>query len=105
MVKKTKKSLKQRIDALANSIGGSPKPAYPDIRSQLFEFSAAADELENGANAREAEEKIAALETEKSALQAQINNLKTHLQAANAQIKRFREDAYRTGSVLTFDTL
>jgi hypothetical protein len=95
MAKKTRKSLKQRIDALANSIGEAPKPAYAEIRSQLFEFSAAAEELENGANIRNAEENMAALETEKSALQTEIANLKSHLQLAKAEIKRFREEEKR----------
>jgi hypothetical protein len=92
MAKKSAKSLKERIDDLANAIGGSTKPAYPNIRSQLFEFSAAVEELENGANIREAEERVAALETALEELKDENAYLDVQLKEANYEIERFREE-------------
>jgi hypothetical protein len=92
MAKKSTKGLKERLDDLANAMGGSQKPSYTDVRSQLFEFSTVAKELENRESIRDAEAKLAALETEKSALQAAVRNLESHLQTAEAEIKRFREE-------------
>jgi DNA-binding IscR family transcriptional regulator len=96
---KTPKSLKQRIDDLANAMGGSQKPAYADVRSQLFDFSAAAEELQNGASIREAEEKIArleeaneALKAEKEEFNAEKEYLKVQLLEAKYEIDRFREE-------------
>jgi hypothetical protein len=100
---KTPKSFKQRIDDLANAMGGSEKPAYADVRSQLFDFSAAAEELQNGASMREAEEKIARLEEANEALKAAIESereefnaekeyLKVQILEAKYEIDRFREE-------------
>ena len=79
------KSLKARIDALFNAIGGEQKPSYNKIRSELSTFASLAESLENDQATAKKEAKIAALKAENK-------NLKVELQTANAEIKRFQAE-------------
>lgn len=79
------KSLKARIDALFNALGGAHKPSNAKIRSELSTLASLAEALENDQATAKKEAKIAALKVE-------IENLKVELQAANAEIKRFRAE-------------
>jgi len=80
-----KKSLKKRIDALVDALGGAQKPTFAEIRSELVAVGAIAQELEDGQALSEKEAAIAALEAENE-------NLKVELEAANAELEAFRAD-------------
>jgi DNA-binding MarR family transcriptional regulator len=86
------KSLKKWIDELIDALGVAEKPTYPQIRSRLVKFSALAEQLEQGKAVRKAESKVAALEKQNLRIKSENENLKSKLQAANAEIDRFREE-------------
>jgi len=86
------KSLKSRIEALINSLGGRDKPTLPKIRSELVSFALLAEALEDGQATREAKAKIAGLEAALEKSNAELGSLKVQLQAANAEIERFLAD-------------
>jgi predicted transcriptional regulator len=90
MAKKKSQSLTKRIAALINRVGEKPEPTFGDIKSELVECLGLAETLENGAAVREAEAKIAALETALEESNLENVNLKAELSAANAEIETFR---------------
>jgi DNA-binding MarR family transcriptional regulator len=81
----TPKSLKARIEALFNALGGAHKPSNAKIRSELSTFASLAETLENDQATAKKEAKIAALKAENE-------NLKVELQTANGEIKRFQAE-------------
>ena len=96
-----RKTLKSRIDALFNALGGpeADRPNTGEIKTRLFDFAAEAEALENGEATREAKEQIegleAALEQSEAAREqanAENGSLKAALQSVNAEIERFRKE-------------
>ena len=80
-----KKSLKKRIDALVDALGGAQKPTLAEIRSDLVSLGTLAQELEDGQALAEKEAPIAALKQ-------QNENLKVELQMANTELDTFRAE-------------
>ena len=80
-----KKSLKKRIDALVDALGGAQKPTLAEIRSDLVSLGVLAQELEDGQALTEKESAIAALKAENQ-------NLKVELQTASAELEAFRAE-------------
>jgi DNA-binding MarR family transcriptional regulator len=85
MAAKRPKSLKKRIDALVDALGGTKKPTLPEIRNQLVDFAVLAETLEDGQATAEKEATIAALEEENE-------NLTIKLQMANAELETFQAE-------------
>lgn len=85
MATKRPKSLKERIDALINALGGTEKPTVPKIRNELVAFASIAEALEDGQAGAKKEATIATLKEKNE-------NLKVELQAANAKIERFQAE-------------
>jgi hypothetical protein len=88
----TPKSLKARIDALFNALGGTHKPSTAKIRSELSTFASLAEALEDNQVTLEAEAKIAVLEAALEKSNTENANLKAKLQTSNTEIKRFRAE-------------
>lgn len=78
-----KKSLKKRIDALVDALGGTEKPTPLEIRNELVPIGIEVEALEDGQALAEKEATIAALEAENE-------NLKVELQTANTELEAFR---------------
>lgn len=80
-----KQSLKERLDALIDSLGSANKPTPLEIRNKLFPIAIEVEELENSQTLAEKDATIAALKEENE-------NLNVALQTANAEIDRFRKE-------------
>lgn len=79
------KSVKERIDELVNKLGELPPPSTDFMKGKLVKIGTLVEALENGADIRDAETKIAALETE-------LGNLKLLFQTENAELETFRAE-------------
>lgn len=79
------KSLSSKIGDLITAFGNKPRPDDGAIKSDLIQIRTLAETLENGQSTRETESQIATL-------QAERDNLKAALTAANAEIDRFRAE-------------